>query len=898
MTDFHSNPDMLLHKIQKEEEDKYKGHLYIFFGYAAGVGKTYAMLQAAHDALQNGVDVIVGYVEPHMRPDTSSLLNGLEILPTKKYEHGSICVNEFDLDAALARKPGLILVDELAHTNANGCRHAKRYQDVCELLAAGIDVYTTVNVQHIESLNDMVASITGIYVQERIPDKIFDQANQVKLVDIEPLELTARLQEGKIYKNEQANKALKNFFTVENLTALREIALRHCADRINAKSESERSKGNTDYHIEEHILVCLSSSPSNSKIIRTAARMAHAFSGSFTALFVETPSFEKMSADDKNRLRENTHLAEQLGANIETVYGDDIALQIAEFSRISGVSKIVLGRNNAKKRSIFSQPPLVEKLTAYIPGTDIYIIPDSTAFTYTPKKQPAPFSITLNPYDVAKSAAFLTAATLLGFLFRSFGLGEANIIMGYILGVLITAITTSRRYYSLVSSLLSVLAFNFFFTEPHYTLKAYDSSYPVTFLIMFLSAFITASLALRLKQTALVSAEAAGRTKILLETNQSLQQADNTDDIIETTASQITKLLQRGIVFYPYTKEHLLSPKTYSVNGEAFPASCISQNEMAVASWVAKNNKRAGATTSTLSNAKCLYLAVRIGQTVYGVMGIVINKEPLNPSEYSILLSILGECAVAMDRVQAYLEKEEAAVLAKNEQLRANLLRSISHDLRTPLTAIAGNAGNLLANEATFDWNTRRGIYNDIYENSLWLMNLVENLLSISRINNGKMNLNLSSELIDDVITEALHHINSVQDSHHIIRKESEDMIIAKIDARLIIQVIINLIDNALKYTPAGSTITISTKVMKPLVLISVSDDGPGISEEIKPHIFDMFYTGSNKLGDSRRSMGLGLALCKSIVTAHNGEISVYDTYPHGSTFTFSLIMEEVTIHE
>ena len=329
------------------------------------------MLTAAHAAKRQGIDVVVGYVEPHMRPQTTALLEGLEALPVKDCPHHNITLREFDLDAALKRKPGLILVDELAHTNADGCRHKKRYQDVEELLAAGIDVYTTVNVQHIESLNNMVASITGVIVQERIPDKVFDSADQVKLVDIEPQELLDRLSEGKIYREAQAQRAATNFFSIENLTALREIALRRCADRVNQLSENARIKSKGDYYTDEHILVCLSPSPSNAKLIRTAARMARAFNGSFTALFVETPAFPTMSDEDKNRLRNNIHLAEQLGATIETTYGDDVALQIAEFARLSGVSKIVIGRNNAQKRFLFSKPTLTEKLIAYSPNLDV-----------------------------------------------------------------------------------------------------------------------------------------------------------------------------------------------------------------------------------------------------------------------------------------------------------------------------------------------------------------------------------------------------------------------------------------------------------------------------------------------------------------------------------------------
>ncbi|MEG1887846.1 MAG: DUF4118 domain-containing protein, partial [Oscillospiraceae bacterium] len=515
MDDMRINPDTLLKKIKSETAAEKSGRLKIFFGYAAGVGKTYAMLKAAHAAQKHGIDVVVGYIEPHTRPQTIALLNGLECIETKVVSHGGINIKEFDLDATVKRNPKLVLVDELAHTNADGSRHTKRYQDVDELLKAGIDVYTTVNVQHIESLNDMVASITGVMVRERMPDHVFDNADQVELVDIEPEELIERLNDGKIYKEKQAKRALVNFFSVENLIALREIALRRCADRINKMSEKVRITQNSNYYTDEHILVCLSSSPTNPKIIRTAARMASAFKGRFTALFVETPDFPFMTEEDKNRLRVNMRLAEQLGATIETVYGDDIAVQISEFARFAGISKIVLGRNNAKRRSVFSKASLTEKLTQSAPNLDIYIIPNNSASIFKAKRAQKKY-VHFNLLDFLKSALLLIVATLIGYVFYNLGFSEANIITVYILGVLITSLITTERLYSIISSVLSVLIFNFFFTDPRFTLNAYDSGYPITFLIMFVSAFITSGLAVKIKQHAKQSAETAYRTKILL----------------------------------------------------------------------------------------------------------------------------------------------------------------------------------------------------------------------------------------------------------------------------------------------------------------------------------------------------------------------------------------------
>ena len=414
------NPDQLLRAIRKEESGEGYGKLKIFFGYAAGVGKTCAMLEAAHQTKQRGVDVVAGYIELHARPQTTALLEGLEQLPVKEVPHGGITVREFDIDGALERKPQLILVDELAHTNAAGSRHTKRYQDVQELLKAGIHVYTTVNVQHLESLNDTVASITGVFVRERIPDDVFDQADQVELVDIEPKDLLERMASGNIYREEQAQRATANFFTVENLTALREIALRRCADRVNLLTESACIQSQGDYHTDEHILVCISSSPSNPKIIRTAARMASAFRSGFTALYGETPNASAMDEEDRKRLRENMHLAQQLGATIETCHGEDIAYQIAEYARLSGVSKIVVGRSAATKKGFFSKPTLTERLIANPPNLDIHIIPDASANgNYRAKKRREPASVSMQ--DVVKSLLVLIVATLVSMLESDFG---------------------------------------------------------------------------------------------------------------------------------------------------------------------------------------------------------------------------------------------------------------------------------------------------------------------------------------------------------------------------------------------------------------------------------------------------------------------------------------------
>lgn len=658
---------------------------------------------------------------------------------------------------------------------------------------------------------------------------------------------------------------------------------------------------NLQYNAEadEHILVCLSSAPSNSKIIRTAAKMADAFSGNFTALYIETPGFASLDETNKKRLKQNMKLARQLGAKVETVSGDDVPYQIAEFARLSGVTKIVIGRSAAVKKHLIRKPTLTEKLIAHAPNIDIHIIPDGVEVTHykAPKDKKASDFI-LSVHDLLVSVGLLIGATLLGYVFYGLGFTEANIITVYILGVLLISILTKYRVYSLASSLVSVILFNFFFTEPYFTMKAYEKGYPATFAIMFVSAFISSTLAIKLKDHAKKSAQSAYRTKILFDTNQLLQRADGESDIIAITAHQLMKLLKRDIIIYPVVNNNIGEANIFLSDGDEDEIKDIIIDEKEVAQWVLKNNHQAGATTDIFSKAKFLYYAIRINDNIYGIIGIHINDNFLESFESSILLSILGECAISLENKKIAREKEESELLAKNEKMRANLLRAISHDLRTPLTSISGNADNLLSNSDGFDSDTKHQIYTDIYNDSVWLTNLVENLLSVTRLEDGNMKLNKSAELIDEIIAEALNRINKRSVEHKITVCESDDIMLVDVDARLIIQVIINIVDNAIKYTPNGSEITISTERKDDMISVSIADNGNGIADDIKDKVFDMFYTGANKIADSRRSLGLGLALCKTIISAHGGEITVSDNNPHGAVFTFTLPVKEVDINE
>ncbi len=881
---------------QTQSEEKKQGSLKIFFGYAAGVGKTYAMLKAARRASEQGDDVVVGYIERHTRPDTLALLDGLEQLPNKLVEYKGIQLKEFDLDAALKRHPQIMLVDELAHSNAAGCRHTKRYQDVEELLRAGINVYTTINVQHLESLNDLVASITQVAVSERIPDYVFDSAYQVELVDIEPDDLILRLQSGKVYRKDQANRALNHFFTKENLAALREIALRRTADRLSRNAQKEGNERAAK--AGEHILICLSSSPSNAKVIRMAARMAEAFHSGFTALFVETSETKELKGESLKRLRDNMRLAEQLGAQITTVYGEDPAGQIAEYAKVSGVTKIVLGRTNHQIVWGIRNKTLADKLTNLASDIDIYIIPDSQPiykkkFSLSGRDEDEKFRWK----DLIKTLLITIAATLISFAFYIWGLREANIITIYILGVLLTAVWTHGYLYGVIASLLSVVFFNYFFTVPRFSLLAADPDYPVTFFIMLVASIISCTLATRVRKQARQSAQKAYYMELLMNSSQKMQQGRDEQETIELVAEQINKLLNRPILYSLAGKGREISFQVTPKEQMGELLRSITAEEMGVADWVVTNNKHAGAGTNTLSHAQNLYLSIRGNQEVMGIIGIPARYyPPLDAFEKNMMVSLLNECGLTLERRRLRAEKQAIEMETQRERLRSNLLRAISHDLRTPLTSISGNAMILMEKNIALKEKERQEMYNAIYDDSMWLVNLTENLLSITRIENGTMELQIEAELIDEVFREALSHVDRKSSQHNISVELEDDLLMARMDVRLIVQVIINIVNNAIKYTPEGSRIILSAEKQENMVCIRISDDGPGISDEAKKHLFDMFYTAGIGKSDSRRGLGLGLSLCKSIIDAHGGTISVTDNDPQGAIFYFTLPLEEVNL--
>lgn len=633
----------------------------------------------------------------------------------------------------------------------------------------------------------------------------------------------------------------------------------------------------------EQILVCLSGAPSNAKVIKAAAKMAEAYGGKLTALYVEPPDFAEHGQEAKTRLEANFRLAHRLGAKVTRLYGEDAATQIAEYARVSGSTKIVLGKSPTHP-SLFRKKTLIDRLNELAPDIDIFIIPDKT----TPSEKARRLSFSQEQFslaDVLKTLGLLTAATLGGLLFTEMGFSTANVITLYILAVLCIAMSTAGRFYSISAAIISVFVFYFLFV-PLYSLSA-DPSEMATFVIMFVAAIFISSLTTQLKRQARLKAQHSYRTEILLETSQRIQKAESEEQILSFAATQLGKLSGKSIMIFPAKDGVLGQPMMFpNVDGDGFE-SYLAPVELAAAQEALRSGHGTGCGTGRCSEAKGLYMAIRSSDTVSAVVCFAVNGQPERESySKSLTVAILDECGIMLENERYKRAKREMEEKARAQELRANLLRSISHDLRTPLTGISGSASLLMVSDMSEE--KRMELLRSIRDDSEWLIRLVENLLSITRIEGKDKLTGLEPELVGEVIDDALTHIDRNSAKHTIKTSIDDDYLMAYMDARLIAQVIINLVNNAVKYTPEGSEICVSAKRGEGCVLVSVTDNGPGIANESKSRIFDIFYTEA-KTGDSRRGLGLGLALCKSIITAHGGSISVGDAQPHGAVFTFSL---------
>jgi two-component system sensor histidine kinase KdpD len=888
MAEKRPDPDELLARVREGEAQSARGKLTIFFGAAPGVGKTYGMLEAArNEAEDQKRDVVVGIVETHGRYDTGSLLIGLELLPRVAVEHRGVKLEEIDLDAALKRRPELILVDELAHTNAPGSRHLKRWQDVEELLDSGIDVFTTLNVQHLESLNDVVAQITGVFVRETVPDAVFDRAYEVRVVDLPVDHLLERLAEGKIYVPHQAARALDNFFKEGNLIALRELALRRTAERVEAKMRGYKAAHGIEesWHAGERVLVCVSSSPSAARLVRGARRMATSLHAELLGVYVETPASLRMTSTDRDSVAQTLRLVESLGGEAVTLRGEDAPTETLRYARKRNVTKLVVGKPTHPRWRDFVSPSFLDRLVRQSQDIDVYVISgESTERAPVQQFEPrAPGPRALRGY-AAGVAITLVAAVVAWF---SFGRRElADVAMTLLLGVVVVAMRFGHGP-SLAAAVTSVLTYDFFFVPPYLSFAVSDFSHIVTFGVMFFVAVVISSLTKRIRDQADAARSRELRTATLFTLSRELSTAASREALLETATRHVHEVFGVQVVA-------LLPGSSGSLETAPDDTAALTDNDRGVADWAWTHQKPAGAGTDTLPMARGLFLPLRGSRERVGMLALFAGSEAPrwdDPDERQLLHTIAGLVGSAIERTQLSEEARRAALRVETEQLRNALLSSVSHDLRTPLGVVTGATSALLEESGPKDEAQRRELLRTAHGEALRLNRLVGNLLDMTRLEAGALKVQKDAQPIEEVVGAALNRVDDRLRGREVETHLPEDLPLVPLDPVLIEQVLINLLENATKYTPQGSPIEIAVRAFDGEVRVEVNDRGPGVSKVDAPRIFDKFYRAREVEGGG---VGLGLTISNGIVTAHGGRMWVEERPGGGASFRFTLPLEKV----
>jgi two-component system sensor histidine kinase KdpD len=886
--DSRPDPDALLARIEADSERARQGKLKIFFGACPGVGKTYAMLTAAHALKLQGVDVVVGVAETHGRDETAHLLAGLELLPAKQVSYQGRVLSEFDLDAALSRKPALILVDELAHSNVAGSRHPKRWQDVEELLAAGIDVYTTVNVQHLESLNDIVGGITGIQVRETLPDRVFEHAEEVALEDLPPDDLLQRMKEGKVYLAQQAERAIRNFFRKGNLIALRELALRRTADRVDVQMREYRTDQSiqTVWQAKERLLVCVGPGAGGDRLVRAAARLAASLHADWIAVYVETPRLQRLSDANRDKILKTLALARELGAETATLSGQEDASTLLAYARARNVSKLVVGKSLRTGWSRIRHSPLSDRLSAIADDVDVYVVahegesPPADKIVTMPldPDQEPPGGFKREGYIWALAMCFAT--TLLAKLVMPY-FDLANLIMFYLVGIVWVA-TRFGRGPSILGSILSVLAFDFFFVPPSLSFTVADTRYLLTFAIMLAVALTISSLAANLRYQARIASYRERRTRALNDLGRELAGALLVEQIVETTHSHLEGLFQAKVcILLPDAQEKLHSPTPLPGHKE-LPL------DPAIAQWVYDHQQPAGMGTQSLAGAPMHYVPLKAPMRTRGVLALQPTQKRLLflPEQARLLETLAAQIALALERVHYVEVAQDALVRMESERLRNGLLSALSHDLRTPLTVLAGLADSLpLAGPPLPE--AQAEIAQSIRAESLRTSLLVSNLLDMARLQEGSIRLKLDWHPLEEVVGAALQSLAGPLAKHALRIDLPADLLLVELDAALMERVFCNLLENAAKYTPAGSLIEIAARLDDERVLISVSDNGPGLPPGREEILFEKFFRGQEE--SAVAGVGLGLAIVRAIVQAHKGTVTAENRPEGGARFIISL---------
>ncbi|CAN7268278.1 sensor histidine kinase KdpD [Phyllobacterium sp. LjRoot231] len=887
-TDRRPSPDALLENAERET----RGRLKIFLGAAPGVGKTYEMLMSGRAALADGKDVVIGVVETHGRKETQALVDGFEVIARTQIDYKDHHLEEMDLDAILARRPSLVLVDELAHTNAPGTRHPKRYMDVQEILAHDIDVYSTMNIQHVESLNDVVAQITKVRVRETVPDSVIDQADEVEIIDLTPADLIKRLQEGKVYVPVTAKRAVENYFSPGNLTALRELALRRTAQRVDDQllTHMQANAISGPWAAGDRVLVCIDEHPGGASLVRYARRLADRLRAPWMAVNVETPGSTRFSEADRNRIASTLRLASQLGGDAITLPGRDAAEEIARHAREHNVTHIVTGKpHKAQWREIF-EGSVSHDLIRRAGNISVHVISGSeehAGATVRTAEQAPRASFQLRPYIL--STGYVIGALAFGLLLSSV-VDVRNIALVFLMAVLASAVSVGL-WPALFASVLSAGLLNFFFLEPLYTLVISDPESVIALGFFFGVAVIASNLTARVQRQAAAARQRARTTEDLYLFSKKLAGTGTLDDVLWATAFQIASMLKVRVV--------LLLPDhgTIEVKAGYPPDDTLADADIAAARWAWENNRAAGRGADTLPGAKRLYLPLRTGRMAVGVIGLDSDKQGplLTPEQQRLLDALADQAAVAIERTQLAADVDRAKLAAEADRLRSALLTSISHDLKTPLAAIMGAAGTLKEFAPALPIEARVELLGTVIDESERLNRFIANLLDMTRIEAGAMEPNFAFHYVGDIVGTALSRARKIIGQHKTEVNIPPDLPMLRVDPVLFEQVLFNLLDNASKYAPEGSSLRIQAWTDDDWVILQIMDEGPGIPAEDLERIFDTFYRV--RKGDQvTAGTGLGLSISRGFIEAMGGTITAERrTDRSGAIFTIKMPVPKET---
>jgi two-component system sensor histidine kinase KdpD len=874
------DPDELLRQVQETELRQNRGKLKIFLGASPGVGKTYAMLSEAHEQKDRGVDVVAGYVETHGRKETDALLLGLETIPPIESEYRNVQLREFDIDSALKRHPQLLLVDELAHTNVPNSRHPKRYMDVEELLRSGIDVYTTVNVQHLESLNDVVAQITGVTVRETVPDSLVAGADEMELVDIPPKELLQRLKEGKVYVPDRAEQAMQSFFREGNLIALRELALRRTADRVDAQMQSYRTERGVDqlWPTRERILVCIAPNRMATRLVRSARRMAEATHADCIALYVESDRQSRRPPEELAKARRAILLAESLGMEIVNLSGHDIVNEVLRFAKRRNVTQIIVGKPIKPRWKELLFGSVVDEMVRNSGDINIHVI--------TGEAEASPTIKTVNPIakssiqSVVATVAMVAAASILSWFFYD-KLELSNLVMFYLLAVALVSSRFGARE-AVIASVLSVGAFDFFFVPPRFTFSVSDTQYLVTFAVMLAVGLIISSLTQTMRSHLEYASGRERRTSALFALSRKLVRTRSKVQIAEALVESVKDVFDGTAALLTPTETGALAPLSGA------PDENIGV-EVGVADWAFMHGEPAGVGTDTLPGSSALYLPL---QSTIGTVGILFLKpsdsgKALDSQQMDLLAAFANQAAIALERAQLAKESHNARVQIETERLRNSLLSSVSHDLRTPLTSITGAASTLMQGKASDEQQLE--LATTIYEESDRLNRLVRNLLDMTRLESGQLRLNLQWHSLEELIGSAASRTESLFKQHKLELNVADNLPLVNIDGVLMEQVLINLLENEARHTPPGTLVKLNALVSGGFVRVEITDNGPGLKQGEEESIFEKFQRGEEATGVG---FGLGLAICRAVLQAHGAQIWARNGPEGGALFVFELKIE------